>query len=260
MNKENVQFLYEGLKYLGFGEHFIYNGQLEEAISKDPKDFTLFTEAYFEGDCKLETTLYFRRSDHIDMYFFNKYDAVLIDESKPDPEKRQTFFINKGNGVTMKEAFNLLQGRSVNKDLTNFEGERYNAWIQLNFEEKDLNNNHKMRQYRRQYGFNLEKALENYPIRELKHEEMKAGLIKSLRRGNLQLVTFVKPNKMEKMFIEANPRFKTINIYPYTDGIGQAQAKAVPDPPEQPGTENDIPVEEDEVELPKRIPKKKNRA
>jgi hypothetical protein len=260
MNKENVQFLYESLKYLGFGEHFIYNGQLEEAISKDPKDFSIFSEAYFDEGCKLETTLFFRRSDQTDMYFFNKYDAVLVDEAHPEELKRHTFYINKGNGVTMKEAFNLLQGRSVNKDLTNFEGERYNAWLQLNFEEKDLNNNFKMRQYRRQYGFNLEKTLDNYPIKELQHEEMKAGLLKSLRRGNLQLVTFVKAQKTERMYIEANPRFKTINIYPYIDSQAQVQQKALPEPEKEPVAENGLPFEEEEAELPKRMPKKKTRA
>lgn len=37
--------------------------------------------------------------------------------------------------------------------------------------------------------------------------------MQSLERGNLHQVTFVKGDKEEKMFIEANPQFKTLNLY-----------------------------------------------
>jgi hypothetical protein len=214
MNNENLEFLHDNLKYLGFGDNTLLNQQLEEQILKESKEIELYTEAYFDDFCRLEAKLYFRRSDQKEMYFFNKYEALLRYPDDPDKNRSQTFYINKGMGVTFKEAFNLLQGRAVNKDLVNIEGEKYNAWVQLNFEEKDLHSNYKVKQYRAQYRYELEKVLENYPIRELQNEETKAVLIRSLRRGNLQLVTFVKVSKTEKMFIEANPMFKTINIFP----------------------------------------------
>jgi hypothetical protein len=37
--------------------------------------------------------------------------------------------------------------------------------------------------------------------------------MQSLERGNLHQVTFVQGDKEDKMFIEANPQFKSINLY-----------------------------------------------
>ncbi|HEX9510164.1 MAG TPA: hypothetical protein VF939_06750 [Puia sp.] len=213
MNGENLEFLQESLKYLGFGEKLPLNEQLEQQIVKETKEFQLYTESFYDDDYKLEIVLHFRRGDQKDLYFFNKYEALLRKGEAPEMDRMQTFYISKGTGVTLKEAYNLLQGRAVNKNLTNIEGEKYNAWLQLNFEEMDLNHNYKVKQFRSQYGYDLEKVLEKYPIRELKTEESKELLIKALRRGNLQPVHFLKANKAEKMFIEASPQWKSINIY-----------------------------------------------
>ncbi len=67
------------------------------------------------------------------MYFFNKYNLTLKQENSPNMME-QTFYINKGNNITLKEAFNLVSGRSINKDLTNKEGQVYNAWMQMDFQ------------------------------------------------------------------------------------------------------------------------------
>lgn len=99
--------------------------------------------------------------------------------------------------------------------MINLEGEKYKAWIRLDFGEKDVHDNYKIKQYGSRYGYDLEKVLEKYPIRELEQEKTKAELYRSLQRGNRQSVTFDKPTKSEKMYIEANPMFKTINIYPH---------------------------------------------
>jgi hypothetical protein len=212
MNNENLEFLQSSLKYLGFGEKLLLNQQLTEQVAAEPKEFKLETAAFFDEDHKMEVTLHFRRSDQLDMYFFNKYDARLSSGEDTEPERAQTFYINKGWGITLREAYNLLQGRAVNKDLVSMEGQKYNAWIQLNMEEKDQHNNYKVKQFRAQYGYDLEKTLENYPIRELKNAMLKANLIRALRKGNRHPVSFDKSGKIEKMFIEANPQYKTINI------------------------------------------------
>jgi hypothetical protein len=213
MNNENLEFLQESLKYLGFGEKQYLSKQLTEQVALAQKSFELDFEAFYDADHKLELTLYFRKSDQLDMYFFNKYVARLRSGDDPELDRAQTFYISKGSGVTLKESFNLLLGRAVNKNLYNVEGQKYNAWIQLDFSEKDQYNNYKVKQYREQYGYDLEKTLEKYPIRELCDTELRADLIRSLKKGNQHAVSFDKVTKTEKMFIEANPQFKTINIY-----------------------------------------------
>ena len=228
MNSENLAFLLDNLKYLGFGEKPLLDEQLEQQITHETKEFQLHTESFYDEDYKVEAILHFRRSDRFDMYFFNKYEAFLKKGDNAETERMQTFYISKGTGVTLKEAFNLLQGRAVNKDLTNTEGEKYNAWIQLNFEEMDLNHNYKIKYFGSRYGYDLEKVLEKYPIKELKMEESKVLLLKALKRGNLQPVYFMKPNnKVEKMYVEASPQFKTINIY---TSVAKAMQKLVKKP------------------------------
>ncbi len=258
MNQENLSNLQTDLKYLGFGENTLLNQQLEEQILKDVKEFELYTEAYFDDQTKLEAKLYFRKTNSTERYFLSKYDALLRYSDDPDMDRAQTFKIYKGTGITFKEAFNLLQGRAVFKN--NFEsyGEKYSAWVQLNFDKKDPENNYTVNKYNSGYGFDLEKALKNYAIQELLTEDTKAALIRSLQRGNLQLITMNKPNKTEKMFIEANPKNKTLTIYSLATRAAKKHGSKHPlvtEEPAQPVTEpmkEETPEEEpDPVEEPR---------
>ena len=106
-----------------------------------------------------------------------------------------------------------MGGRSVNKDLTNKEGQLYNAWLQMDFKQSDDNGNFKIQQYHQNYGYDLEATLSKHPIKELENETYKSNLIDSLKKGNLQSATFQNEGSEQKQYIEANPRFKTINIY-----------------------------------------------
>ena len=56
-------------------------------------------------------------------------------------------------------------------------------------------------------------ALKKHPIKELTNEQDKTRLVESLQKGNRQSVTFVQNSTEQKHFIEANPQFKTINVY-----------------------------------------------
>jgi hypothetical protein len=209
MNQKNYDFLKDGLKYLGFGEGL--SKKLEEGLASGKSEFQLNTVNEYGKD-KVNYSLDFKKSDQSDMYFFNKYQASFKPEGDA-PEKSQTFYIKKNSGITAKESYNLLNGRSVNKDLTNAEGQPYNAWMQLDWSQKDDKGNHKFKMIHQAYGYDLAKELEKHPIKELNEPVTKERLMQSLERGNLHQVTFVKADKEDKMFIEANPQFKTLNIY-----------------------------------------------
>ena len=60
-----------------------------------------------------------------------------------------------------------MNGRAVNKDLTTKEGQKYNAWVQMDFKDTDSNGNFKMKQFHENYGYNIEQALAKLPIKEL---------------------------------------------------------------------------------------------
>ena len=208
MNEQNLTYLKDNIKYLGFGEGL--NEQLENNLKQGKEEFNLnfnteVNKKPFGAD------LHFRKSDNTDMYFFNSYKASLQKTNGENVD--QTFYLNKGKGVTAKEAYNMLEGRSVYKELSNKEGVPYKAWIQLDFENKDKHNNHEVKQFHENYGYDVKAAVSKYPVAELKDPEKEKALIQSLQKGNIQSVTLEKDGQDHKMFIEANPQYKTVNLY-----------------------------------------------
>jgi hypothetical protein len=208
MNEKNLEYLKDNIKYMGFGEKLFT--ELENQLKAGQSEFqlTLSTEV---NKKPFEAKLNFRKSDNSDMYFFNSYNATL--ERKNGEKLDQTFYLNKGKGVTAKEAYNLLEGRAVHKELSNKAGDPYKAWIQLDLENKDKNNNHEVKQFHENYGYDLKTTLSNYPIKEMIEESEKEKLIRSLEKGNMQIVTLDTPGKEITVFMEANPQYKTMNIY-----------------------------------------------
>ena len=83
----------------------------------------------------------------------------------------------------------------------------------MDFKEADTNGNFKLNQYHQNYGYDLENALSKYPIKELETPKYKEDLMDSIKKGNRQSVTFLKDGNEIKQYVEANPQFKTINIY-----------------------------------------------
>jgi len=209
MNQKNFDYLKDQVKFTGFGDAL--ESELKEKLLKQTPEFQILHTAKFGNDTA-DATLHFKKSDQSDMYFFNRYKVSLKQEQGNDLVD-QTFYINKGNNITLKEGYNLMSGRSINKDLTNKEGQVYNAWMQMDFKETDASGNYKMKHYHQNYGYDLEKVLANHPIKELTNEQDKTRLIDSLNKGNRQSVTFVENGNEQKHFIEANPKFKSINVY-----------------------------------------------
>lgn len=208
MNEKNVSYLKDNLKYMGFGDKL--NSDLEKNINEGSPEFQMkVNEKMYKGN--VEATLNFKKSTSSDMYFFNSYEARYTNDKGID--RTQQFNLNNGRGVTLKEAYNLLDGRSVLKELTNREGEKYQAWMKMDFSNAESKNHFEMRQFHAEkYGFNLAGELGKLNLVTVPEEKEKQ-LIQSLQKGNLQAVNFIKDGKEAPMYIEANPQFKAINVY-----------------------------------------------
>ena len=206
MNNENLQYLTDNIKYMGFGEN--HKADLEKSMAEGKAEFQLVHRAEINKK-PFEATMNFRKSDSSDMYFFNNYHASL--EKSNGEKAEQIFYLNKGKGVTGKEAYNLLDGRAVQKDLITKEGQPYKAWIQLDLENKDKNNNFEVKQYHENYGYDLKVAVEKFAVAEMKDPEKEKALMQSLQKGNVQSVTIEKDGSSHKMFIEADPQYKKSN-------------------------------------------------
>lgn len=209
MNTKNLDYLKDELKYTGFGEQLY--GNLERQLKEQAPQFQLQLQVTYHNST-VDHTLYFRRSDQTDRYFFNKYEATL---RSPDLEqdRTHTFYINRNGGITTKEAYNLLQGRAVHKELLNAENQPYKAWVQLDLKTRDASGNYKVKQFHDNYGYDLEKTLQRFHIRELQDPQQKELLLYSLRKGNQHPVTALEEGYEVRRFIEANPQFKTINVF-----------------------------------------------
>src|SRR5690606_7414813 len=122
MNKSNVEYLQRSLKYLGFGTAL--NEVLEKKLAEGKGKFAIATSAQFDNKHSLKDKeypkdtinyeLHFSKSKKSDNYFLNNYEATL-EKGGTNETLRQTFYLNKGNDITAKEAYNLLSGRSISK-------------------------------------------------------------------------------------------------------------------------------------------------
>ena len=263
MNQKNFEYLRDQVKYTGFGEGL--ENDLKQKLEKGEPEFKIQFQTMY-GNKGVEATLNFSKSKQSEMYFFNSYKVALQKEDSRD-SMEQTFYINKGSNITLKEAFNLMEGRAVNKELSNKEGKIYAAWIQMDFTQSDKNGNFKLKQYHQNYGYDLEAVLSKHPIKELSVEEYKNSLKDSLKKGNIQSATFLNNGVEQKQYIEANPQFKTINIYDHNmQRIDNRQSKAErksegesQSAKQDNKKENQTAGEDDGPEIPKSVNKKKRK-
>jgi hypothetical protein len=209
MNQHNFEFLRNQLKFTGFGEDISVH--LYQKMLENTPDFIIIHKPNF-GEYKCEVALYFKKSEHNHLYYFNRYFVQIM--GSIDAEViTQSFRIVRGSNITLKEAFNLMNGRAVRKEMVSAEGLKYYVWLQLNFKERDEYGEYKIKHFHQNYGFDLEKALAEFPIKELNNAQATQILIRSLYKGNRQLATLTQDGLEERIYIEANPQFKSIIIY-----------------------------------------------
>jgi hypothetical protein len=219
INDKNLEYLTKDLKFLGFPEN-VQTSLKDELLISDKQDkFSIRHSATYNkaggGKDQVDYQIVFNKSGNSERYFLNNFTATLKNESDPTLNKVQTFYINKGEGITAKEAYNLLSGRPVHKSkLHNRENQEYQAWIQLDLNgEKEPNGNFKHKTFHQNYGYDLPAVLANYPIKELSDATQKKELIQGLEKGNVRQVTFLKESGEEKMFLVANPQFKNMLVF-----------------------------------------------
>lgn len=208
MQEENVEFLKNNVKYLGFGEQI--SEDMVKQINAGNPEFTLETSS-IHWDKTIDYKLHFRQSEETGRYFFNRYEAKLTDADS-DKVLNQTFYIQKGKGFTAKEAYNLLEGRFVHKEMLNKENEKYTAHMKLDFDQTDDRGNFKFVRYSEAYGYKLEDTLAKVPIKEMQDADAREQLIKSLDRGNLQMVTIDTGDHLGRYYITPDP-VKGLNMF-----------------------------------------------
>lgn len=210
MKQENYDYLKSQVRNAGFGDQL--DNELKTKMESNEPMIKLQHKQDIGAD-KVEATLNFRKSEQSDTYYFNNYEVKLTPPDAKQPVPKQTFYVGKDNNYSLEEAYNLLSHRFVNKDLVNATGENYNAWVKLNFKETDNAGNFKLQYFGEKWGFDLQKALDKFPlIKELGNETDKANLMASLKKGNVQEVTLVMDGKESKGQVVANAYARSVNV------------------------------------------------
>jgi hypothetical protein len=214
MNEKNLASLEKQMLYSGMGE--VSREELIKNLQEGKPEFQLqFMKQY--GDDEAHAVLNFKKSNQSDNYFFNSFDLTVLEQGK-NVSATQNFKTEYGNAYTMKEGYNLMMGRSVLKDLIKIDRDNkennqpYQSWAYLDFKNTDDKGNFKIEK-KGTKDFDLSETLKEYPIKELATPKYYEELLDSLHRGNRQSVTFVIGEQSEKRYIEAHPKFKTINVY-----------------------------------------------
>lgn len=224
MENEADEFHVKQFRRIGMSE--AYDDEMKKQMTQGvPEIFVRMHKAY-DGD-KVEADIYLKKIPDHDTYEIKKFELSLQKEGQEN-KISQTFYIGglkqihnddgnvayRQNRYTLKEGYNLLSGRPVHKELVNKDGAPYDAWVKLDFKNKLPNGNYETNFFTKNYGYNLEKVLKEYPVKELTNPKYAESLTESLRRGNLQSATFMqKDGSEEKLFISPNIKMGSLNVY-----------------------------------------------
>ncbi|MFH6997350.1 hypothetical protein ACHRVZ_05410 [Flavobacterium sp. FlaQc-57] len=198
--QKNNQALCDQVQRIGFKD---LSNQIDEQIKQGHEQFTIPVSYYVNEKERLDHELSFVK-DQSGKYQFEGYKASLNNELKPEENRNQYFKVEQENSVDTTQAYNLLAGRAVQKEKT---------WIQLDLNDKDASGNHRIKEFHSGYGYDLVKAVQQLPLKELSNKTQADKLKNDLKQGNRLPVTLIKNGNEHRFYIEANPQFKSVNIY-----------------------------------------------
>ncbi|STD07701.1 DUF3945 domain-containing protein [Chryseobacterium carnipullorum] len=209
---DQVQYLKDQLKYLGFGEGEKLHKDLEKGIKSVKQQFDIKTtsdKALPEN--KVGFILKFNKTESGGV-FLNSYNAKLTNEK--GEEISHNFPVNRENTFTAKEAVNLLEGRAVKIEFQNPKTEQMEpAFVKFNFSEpKTEKGNYNFQNFYKNYGVDTANIVEKSNL-IFDKPEYKENTIKSLEKGNIVKVKFELEDKVIEGKAVLNPQYKNLNLY-----------------------------------------------
>lgn len=213
MNQKNFEYLTKQMFYAGLGEVPVTD--LQNKLKEGKDDFQLIHQKKFGND-NVTARLNFKKSDQdASMYFFNSFD-VLFKKQGEQETMQQNFRISYGNDFRFDEAYKLMNGRSIDKTFVMTDKQdrdirqEINAMVYMDFKNADRYGNFEIVKV---YGYDLEKKLEGYPIKDFENESTKNKIITDLKKGEVAAVTMNTKNGDMEMRMTVNAQFDSLNLY-----------------------------------------------
>src|SRR5690606_38778543 len=168
--EENRQALDRQVQRAGFTG---LSEKIGENMNQGQQQFSIPVSRYINEKERLDYRLSFVK-DHSGTYRFDGYKADLHNENRPDEKRQQYFGMENGRGVNTTEAYNLLSGRSVQKE---------GRWLQLDFNARDALGNFRVKEFHAGYGYNIDQVLQQLPLKELLNQGEADRLRDALKHG-----------------------------------------------------------------------------
>ncbi|WP_281631648.1 hypothetical protein [Flavobacterium luteolum] len=196
LNKKNLE---DQLTKSGFHEAY---GKVLEHMQEQQLNFSVPVSYHISENERLEYSLQFVK-DAQGAYQFDGFRSILHTDSSPSGRSAHYFKNEKSESFNASEAYEMLAGRAVLKSGT---------WKQFNFCDRDLNDNYRIHEFPEAYGYNVSSALRAVPLKNDDYETFES-LADSLKKGRREEAVLLIQGREMKVFLEANPRFKTLTFY-----------------------------------------------
>lgn len=205
--------IHETIKKMGLA---VPKVQIGKKLRMGVASFDIPVSQYTMGDKRVDFDLHFDL-DNRGGYQLSQMRAQHQHEGK---NLKQAFDMQQNPELTAAQVINLMEGRAVQTD---------QRWLQLDLNDKDQDGNYRIKQFHPGYGFDLEKALEQWTVKEMKKPELKQQLISALQSGEKVQATLDLRGEKVAVDLQVNPQFKTMTALKQ-DGrkvsLAEAQGKA----------------------------------
>lgn len=200
--KDEINFnsLNEKVQRIGFPD---LSEKIKNLIDKEQENFSIPLSYYLNEKEKIAHTLSFSKNaeGHFEL---DGFKSSLQNNSEPE-DKREYYFKNGlENNFKLNEVYNLLSGRAVQHN---------RSWFQLDFNDRDASGSYYLKEFRNEYAYDLEKVLKALPVKETSNQYEMEKLKNTLKEGERVSASLIKNGKENQFYIEANPHFKSLNIY-----------------------------------------------
>ncbi|MEJ2881071.1 hypothetical protein [Pedobacter sp. GR22-6] len=227
MNENNFEYLKKLLDNLGFGKHL--NLVLQQALEKDFNTFSLgMSSAYLSDEAKIlgsqnrdivKYQLNFNKSKSSDSVFLNDYRVSLYKPMEVTP-RTHTFDLERDHRITAWQAYRLLSGFAIEKNVLpqRKEGvevpqEARKIWMKLSLDVLDAYDQHPMRRFYPEYGYDLGAALDKYPFTNLASDSIREMALQDLSKGKLFKADMRLYDQIFPVYIAARPESRSLDVY-----------------------------------------------
>ncbi|OMP80095.1 hypothetical protein [[Flexibacter] sp. ATCC 35208] len=203
ISAENIKKVKNQVAEAGWGNRF--DTAIDEFVKSGESKIKLPGSETIDGKHQLNAELDF--SIGKDILYYNGWKGTLTKEGE---ENSRSQFFPYYDKISMGEGANLLidgdNPRAVYKNhFYDESGNRYGAWLKVDFSQKTESGNHVVQRFNDKYGFNPYEVIQDYAIVGFNVYETRKGAIMAMQQGAEIIVQPVNRENYDTVRMSANP-------------------------------------------------------